>query len=100
MSINISSNNLKKSTLKVFRELRNQLTKHTERAQPYFGKTFFLTTDASNVAIGVILSQEVEIEGKERMVYAFSKTLNTSQKNYSVSGKELLAVVKAVKHFL
>lgn len=66
-------------------------------AFPDFKKKFILETDASNYAIGAVLSQEYE-EGK-RVVGYFSKTMTKHQINYSVTEKECLAVVKAMKHF-
>ena len=53
---------------------------------------FLLDTDASNVEIGAV-------EGRERPVAYFSSTLSQPQRNYSVTWRELLAVVKAVKQF-
>ena len=58
---------------------------------------FLLDTDASNVGIGAVLSQVVE--GRERPVAYFSSALSHPQRNYCVTRRELLAVVKAVKQF-
>lgn len=58
---------------------------------------FLLDTDASNVGIGAVLSQVVE--GRERKWAYFSSTLSQLQRNYCVTRRELLAVVKAVKQF-
>jgi hypothetical protein len=33
------------------------------------------------------------------MVYVYSKTMDNAQKNYSVTDKELLAVVKSMENF-
>ena len=59
---------------------------------------FILTTDASDRAIGGILSQR-DKNGKEQIVHTSSKTLDKAQTNYSVTDKELLAVVKCLEHF-
>lgn len=64
---------------------------------PDFEKPFNLTTDASNVAIGAILSQGTI--GKDLPVAYASRTLNPAETNYSTIEKELLAVVWAVKYF-
>ncbi|KAJ8358504.1 hypothetical protein AAFF_G00433790 [Aldrovandia affinis] len=58
---------------------------------------FVLDTDASNVGMGAVLSQ-VGPEG-ERAVAYFSHTFNKAERNYCVTRRELLAVVKAVRHF-
>lgn len=57
---------------------------------PNFDKTFYLTTDASNFAIGAVLSQD-----GHPICYA-SRTLNEHEINYSVIEKELLAIVWAL----
>lgn len=60
---------------------------------PDFDKQFELTTDASNFAIGAILSQD-----EHPIAYA-SKTLNPAETNYSTIEKEMLAIVWACRHF-
>lgn len=62
-----------------------------------FSKDFILTTDASNFAIGAVLSQG-QIGADKPIAYA-SRTLNTSEINYSTIEKELLAIVWATKYF-
>lgn len=72
---------------------------------PDFTKEFILTTDASNFAIGAILSQETLLNPKSEkhksdlpIAYA-SRTLNSAETNYSTIEREALAIVWAVKHF-
>lgn len=65
------------------------LSENILRAQPNFSKPFTLTTDASETAIGTILAQEQD-DGGVKMVYAYSKTLDSAQHNYSLTDKELL----------
>ena len=64
---------------------------------PDFSKEFIITTDASNYAIGAILSQG-KINNDHPLAFA-SRTLNNAEKNYSTTEKELLAIVWAVKYF-
>lgn len=64
---------------------------------PDFQKTFILTTDASNVAIGGILSQGRI--GQDKPIAYYSRTLNSAERNYSTVERELLAMVEATKHF-
>lgn len=64
---------------------------------PDFEKPFILTTDASDFAIGAVLSQGSI--GSDRPIAYASRTLNDSEKRYSTIEKELLAIVWAVKHF-
>ncbi|GFQ76381.1 retrovirus-related Pol polyprotein from transposon 412 [Trichonephila clavata] len=64
---------------------------------PKTGKQFILDTDASHGSIGAVLSQE--IDHQKRVIAYFSKCLSRPKRNYCVSRKELLAIVKAVEHF-
>lgn len=64
---------------------------------PDFSKPFILTTDASNYAVGAVLSQGPV--GSDRPIAYASRTLNEAEKRYSTIEKELLAIVWATKHF-
>lgn len=64
---------------------------------PDFSQPFNLTTDASNHAVGAILSQG-PIGNDLPIAYA-SRTLNPAETNYSTIEKELLAIVWATKYF-
>ena len=80
-----------------FTKLKTALSKAPVLAYPDPALPFLLDTDASSTGIGAVLSQVTK--GKERPVAYFSSTLNQSQRNYCVTRRELLAVVKAVKQF-
>ncbi|KAI4293446.1 hypothetical protein PAPHI01_2720, partial [Pancytospora philotis] len=84
--------------LAAFKNLKEKIGNATKRAQPDFKNPFILITDASDEAIGAILAQKTN-SGKEQMISAYSKALDATQKRYSVTDKELLAVVKAVDHY-
>ena len=56
-----------------------------------------MDTDASNHNVGAVLSQVQD--GREVVVAYYSKALSAPEKNYCTTRRELLAVVKAVKHF-
>ncbi|KAF9760555.1 Transposon Tf2-6 polyprotein, partial [Nosema granulosis] len=83
---------------RAFKEIKTLISLGLERAQPDFTKPFILTTDASDYGIGAILSQ-VREDGREKMISAFSKNLDKAQLNYSVTDKELLAVVKGIENY-
>ena len=55
---------------------------------------FTLTTDASNIAIGAVLTQD-HGRGQQPIAY-FSRKLNEAQQKYEVQERELLAVKEAV----
>ena len=58
---------------------------------------FEIMCDASDYVVGVVLGQRRE--GKPFVIYYASRTLNSTQMNYSTAEKELLAVVFALDKF-
>lgn len=80
-----------------FELLRERLISAPILQYPDPGETFILDTDASNDGVGAVLSQEHG--GQEGVIAYFSKTLAPAERNYCVTRRELLAVIKAVKHF-
>ena len=66
-------------------------------AFPDFKLPFILTTDASKVAIGAILTQ-VQY-GIERPIAFANRQLNDAERAYTVSEQEMLALVWATKQF-
>ena len=84
-----------------FEKLKKHLTEAPILAFPDFSKDFVLDTDASGNSIGAVLSQK--IDGKERVICFGSRTLSKSERQYSVTRKELLSVVyfmKRYRHYL
>ena len=57
----------------------------------YFEKTFYLTTDASNIAIGGVIRQKDEYDNLRPLTF-FSRKLNKAEINYSTIEKEVLAI--------
>lgn len=56
-----------------------------------------LSTDASGWAVGAILEQD---DGMGRRPVAFfSQTLNIHEQRYTIRERELLAIVKAIRHW-
>lgn len=83
---------------KLFLESRKLLSEQTQRTTPIINKPFILTTDASQQAIGAILTQ-VGNDGRERMISAWSRVLTNTERNYSTTDKELLAAIKGIEHY-
>ena len=75
-----------------FNRLKHQLTTPPVLAFPDFAAEFVLDTDASDHGIGGVLSQ-VQSDGQERVVAYASRLFSKSEKRYSITRKELLAVV-------
>ncbi|GFX02680.1 hypothetical protein TNCV_2011241 [Trichonephila clavipes] len=80
-----------------FNKLKDALTSAPILAYLKIGKQFIPDTDASHESIGAVLPQE--IYGQERVIAYFSKCLSKPERNYCVTRKELLAIVKSVEHF-
>lgn len=80
-----------------FELCKNLLTNEPILQYPDFNKPFVLTTDASNYAIGSVLSQG-PIGSDLPIAYA-SRTLNDHEINYATIDKELLSIVWSVNHF-
>lgn len=82
---------------KAFSILRDALCSEPLLQYPDFTKPFVVTTDASQIAIGGILSQGTI--GKDQPIAYTSRLLNDAEQNYSTIERELLAIVYAVNHF-
>lgn len=80
-----------------FQKSKEQLINSPILQFPDMTKPFILTTDASDVAIGAVLSQGSI--GSDRPIAYASRTLTDTEKRYSTIERELLAVIWAVKHF-
>ena len=61
-------------------------------------RSYILQTDASDCAVGAVLSQQQE-DGSERPIAFWSHKLNKAEFNYSATEKELLAIVEACEHW-
>ena len=80
-----------------FRLLKHKLVTAPILAYPQISEPFILDTDASNYAIGAVLSQNQD--GDERVIAYASRTLSKPEQNYCVTRRELLAIVNFLKHF-
>lgn len=82
---------------KAFETLKNRLITPPILQYPDFDKPFILTTDASDFALGAILSQG-EI-GNDRPITYASRSLNKHEKNKPVIEKELLGIHWGIQFF-
>lgn len=80
-----------------FQTLKFKLMNPPVLIYPRFDYPFVITSDASKVAIAAILSNK--IDGEERPIQYFSKTLNSAQRNYSTIELELFAIIASIRHW-
>lgn len=80
-----------------FNKCKELLTHAPLLQYPDYEKPFILTTDASMVALGAVLSQG-QI-GSDKPIAFASRTLSDTESRYSTIERELLAIIWAVKHF-
>jgi len=67
-------------------------------ASPDHSKPFILQTDASDQGVSGILSQEQD-DGSEKPIAFFSQKLTSTEKKYTTTEKECLAVLLLVEKF-
>ncbi len=90
-----------KAQQNAFEELKRLLAEEVVLAIPTENGKFRVEADASEGAIGAVLSQEQD--GKWRPVAFLSKSLTVTERNYEIYDKELLAIMLALdewRHYL
>lgn len=88
---------LNEDAISAFETLKNILSSEDVLIFPDFSKPFIVTTDASDKALGAVLSQNTP-DG-ERPITFISKSLSKTEENYATNEKELLAIVWALNSF-
>lgn len=81
-----------------FTELKRQLCSTPLLAYPKFDREFTLYTDASDVGLGVVLSQRDD-NGVDRVIAYGSRSLTPRERNYATTEKEALAIHYGTQHF-
>lgn len=64
---------------------------------PYWSVQFHISSDASDIAIGVILGQQED--SKPYAIYFITKNMSPAELNYTVTEKEFLVVIYAINKF-
>ena len=83
---------------KALNTLKQAMTSAPILAFPDMNRGFILTCDASRSGLGYILGQE-DVNKKERVIEFGGRALHGSEKNYTVSELECLAIVEGVKAY-
>jgi hypothetical protein len=76
-----------------FDNVKAAIAKETVLAYQDFLKPFEIYTDASSTQLGAVITQD------NRPIAFFSKKLSKTQRKYSVTDIELLAIVETLKEF-
>ena len=82
---------------KAFLYLKQALTEAPILSYPNPDDQVILNTDASNQVVGAVLLQMQN--GRGTAIAYYSQVVSHAEQQYCTTRKELLAVVKAVKHF-
>ena len=61
-------------------------------------KKFQMETDASSYTYSAVLSQKAE-DKKHHLVAFYSKSMNPAERNYGISDKEALPIIKGLQHW-
>ena len=80
-----------------FNALKAKLTSPLILTYPCFSDPFIILTDASDKAIGGVLSQMRH--NQEKVIAYWSRQLTKAERNYSTIEREVLAAVGAIKEF-
>jgi len=86
----------------VFGRLKKAFTTEPVLAIPDIDREMRVEVDASDYATGGVLLTKCE-DGKWRLVAFISKSLNTTEQNYEIYNKEILAVIRCLevwRHYL
>jgi len=86
----------------VFEELKTVFTTEPILAIPDIDREMRVEADASDYVTGGVLSMKCK-DGKWRPVAFISKLLNTTEQNYKIHNKEMLAVIRCLeawRHYL
>ncbi|RDY11968.1 Retrovirus-related Pol polyprotein, partial [Mucuna pruriens] len=90
---------LNKECIQAFEELKTKLTSMPILQAPNWELSFKLMCDASNLALGVVLSQRDGVGQLAHVIANASRTMDSAQINYMTTEKELLAIVFALDKF-
>ena len=81
-----------------FETLKEKLMSAPVLALPDFSKRFILQTDASKEGVGSVLLQ-LDDAGREHPVAYYARALRSSERLWSTTDLESLALVESVRHF-
>ena len=83
----------RKKHQKAFNVVKKIISRETLLSYPNFDKPFDIHTDASDLQLGAVISQN------NKPIAFYSRKLNPAQTRYTTTEKELLAIVETLKEF-
>ena len=76
-----------------FDKMKRIVSQEVTLTYPDFNQPFLICTDASDYQLGSVITKNC------KALAFYSRKLNKSQKNYTVTEKELLSIVETLKEF-
>ncbi|GJX74045.1 reverse transcriptase domain-containing protein [Tanacetum coccineum] len=89
--------NFSEECIHAFKTLKRELTQAPIMIKPDWSLPFEIMCDASDYAVRAVLGQRIDKHFKP--IHYTSKTMNEAQENYTMTKKELLAIVFAFNKF-
>ncbi|KAG0442587.1 Transposon Tf2-9 polyprotein [Dictyocoela muelleri] len=86
-----------KSCISVIEQIKLEINEALPLKLPNFHKKFTIFTDASNFALGGVLTQKYNDE--DVPIFFYSRKLTLSEINYTTTEKECLAIISSIKHW-
>lgn len=80
----------------LFQEIKAKFIERVQLVHPDWNKPLYLSTDASKISISAILYQ-INDNGEEQVITFAGRTLLQTERNYSITELEFLAIVYACK---
>ncbi|RDX85968.1 Retrovirus-related Pol polyprotein from transposon 17.6, partial [Mucuna pruriens] len=91
--------NFDQPCIEAFQEMKSRLTSAPIQKAPNWDLPFELMCDASNSALGAVLGQRAGVGLPVRVIAYASRTMDSAQRNYTTTEKELLAIVFSLDKF-
>jgi RNase H-like domain found in reverse transcriptase len=73
--------------------MKKNIAQEVQLSYPDFNKSFDINTDASDIQLCTVIAQE------GRPIAFYSRKLQSAQKRYTMTERELLAIVETLKEF-
>ena len=87
-----------KSWQEAFEEVKKMLTRTSILVTPNWTLEFHVHYNASNIAIGAVLAQNIHGD-RDSLIHYASRNLNSAEKNYSTTERKALAMIYSMGKF-